>query len=79
VKLLSPERRERADTAVLLITIHEGRNRQVRRMCEAVGHPVQRLTRIRFGPLSAAGMKPGAVRELTPPEVRALKRLVARD
>jgi 23S rRNA pseudouridine2605 synthase len=71
VRRLTPDRLE--------IVIHEGRKRQVRRMCEAVGHPVQRLTRIRFGPLSAAGMKPGAVRELTPPEVRALKRLVARD
>lgn len=77
VKLLAPERRERADTAVLSMTIREGRNRQVRRMCEAVGHPVQRLTRVRFGPLTAAGMKPGAVRELTPAEVRALQQAVA--
>jgi 23S rRNA pseudouridine2605 synthase len=76
-KRIAPERRETADSAVLLMTIREGRNRQVRRMCEAVGHPVQRLTRIRFGPLTAAGMKPGAVRELNRAEVRALKRLVS--
>ena len=79
VKMIAPERRERADSAVLLITIREGRNRQVRRMCEAVGHPVQRLTRTRFGPLTAAGLKPGGVRELAPAEVRALKKLVARN
>jgi 23S rRNA pseudouridine2605 synthase len=78
VKLIAPDRRETADTAVLLMTIREGRNRQVRRMCEAVGHPVQRLTRTRFGPLKAAGMKPGAVRELTPAEVRALQKAVVR-
>lgn len=77
VRRIAPGRRETAERAVLSLTIREGRNRQVRRMCEAVGHPVQRLTRIRFGPLTAAGMKPGAVRELTPAEIRALERLVA--
>lgn len=77
VKRLAPDRRETADTAMLSVTIREGRNRQVRRMCEAIGHPVQRLTRVRFGPLTAAGMKPGAVRDLTPAEIRALKRLVS--
>ena len=61
---------------VLRITIHEGRNRQVRRMCEAVGHPVRRLVRTRIGPLSDRTLKPGAWRELTPDEVRALERAV---
>lgn len=56
------------------ITIHEGRNRQVRRMCEAVGHPVRRLVRTRIGPLRDQRLPPGAWRELTTAEVRALER-----
>ena len=59
---------------ILLITIREGRNRQVRRMCEAVGHPVRKLTRKRIGPLTDRRLKPGEWRELTPAEVRALQR-----
>jgi 23S rRNA pseudouridine2605 synthase len=58
----------------LRVTIHEGRNRQVRRMCEAVGHPVRRLVRTRIGPLRVGSLAPGAWRELTAPEVRALER-----
>jgi 23S rRNA pseudouridine2605 synthase len=61
----------------LRITIHEGRNRQVRRMCGAVGHPVRRLVRTRIGPLRVAGLAPGEWRELTPDEVRALERATA--
>lgn len=58
---------------VLIITIREGRNRQVRRMLEAVGHPVQSLRRLRFGPLGLRGLKPGEWRELTSDEVEKLK------
>jgi 23S rRNA pseudouridine2605 synthase len=58
---------------VLIITIREGRNRQVRRMLEAVGHPVDSLRRIRFGPLSDRGLRPGEWRELTDAEVEKLK------
>ena len=50
----------------LRITIHEGRNRQVRRMCEAVGHPVRRLVRTRIGPIRVGTLAPGQWRELTP-------------
>lgn len=60
------------EPSVLRITIHEGRNRQVRRMCEAVGHPVTRLVRIRIGPLTDRRLKPGEWRTLTLAEVRAL-------
>ena len=67
---------ERAADAVLLMTLREGRNRQVRRMCEAVGHPVKRLIRIRIGPLTDKGLRVGQVRELTSAEVRALKKAV---
>lgn len=59
--------------SVLELTIHEGRKRQVRRMCEAVGHPVLRLVRIRLGPLTLRGLAPGRWRYLTPREVQALR------
>jgi 23S rRNA pseudouridine2605 synthase len=56
----------------LELTIREGRNRQVRRMCEAVGHPVLALQRIAFGPLRLGGLQPGAHRRLGEVELRAL-------
>ena len=59
-------------TAAVELGIHEGRNRQVRRMCEAVGHPVVRLVRTRIGPLRDGSLKPGKWRALTPVEVRRL-------
>jgi 23S rRNA pseudouridine2605 synthase len=61
----------------LRITIHEGRNRQVRRMCDVVGHPVHRLVRTRIGPLRLDSLAPGEWRELTPAEVRALEQAAA--
>jgi 23S rRNA pseudouridine2605 synthase len=57
---------------MLRLVIHEGKNRQVRRMCEAVGHPVRRLVRTRIGPLRDTGLAPGRWRELSGAEVRAL-------
>jgi 23S rRNA pseudouridine2605 synthase len=65
-------RRLRADTVEL--TIHEGRKRQVRRMCEAIGHPVRELTRVRIGPLGLGDLEPGAARRLTEGEVERLRR-----
>lgn len=59
---------------ILRLTIHEGRNRQVRRMCEAVGHPVKRLIRTRIGPLADRKLKPGQWRALSGDELRALER-----
>ena len=56
----------------LRIVIHEGRNRQVRRMCEAVGHPVTRLIRTRIGPITDQRLSPGEWRPLSVDEVRAL-------
>ena len=58
---------------VLIIVIREGRNRQVRRMLEAVGHPVRKLKRIKIGPIADRQLKPGEWRELTPAEVKLLK------
>lgn len=60
----------------LEITIHEGRKRQVRRMAEAVGHPVVRLKRVGLGPLDLGSLPPGRHRFLRPEEVRALYRAV---
>jgi 23S rRNA pseudouridine2605 synthase len=65
-------RSEASATSALEITIHEGRNRQVRRMCEAVGHPVLRLVRTRIGPVRDARLGPGEWRALTPGEVQGL-------
>lgn len=75
VRLLTRGRGDR--DGVLVMTIREGRTRQVRRMCEAVGHPVRALTRTRIGPLSDRRLKPGQWRELTLEEIRAVKKSVS--
>jgi pseudouridine synthase len=59
---------------MLSIVIHEGRNRQVRKMCEAIGHPVVKLRRVAIGPIRDARLRPGDFRELSADEVTALKR-----
>jgi 23S rRNA pseudouridine2605 synthase len=67
----------RRDVSLVDITIHEGRNRQVRRMFEVVEHPVLALTRLRFGPISLGELAPGAVRPASAREIAALHRIVA--
>ena len=62
------------DRSLLEITVHEGKNRLVRRMCEKIGHPVLRLKRIKLGTLNIKGVKPGQYRLLNPKEVRELKK-----
>ena len=64
---------------VLLITIKEGRNRQIRKMCEAVGLEVARLRRISVGPLKLGMLKPGSVRELTAEELRAIRTAIGKE
>jgi 23S rRNA pseudouridine2605 synthase len=64
---------------VLRLVIHEGRNRQVRRMCDAIGHPVERLVRTRIGPLRDPKLRPGTWRPLELAEVRALERAASGD
>jgi 23S rRNA pseudouridine2605 synthase len=76
VRLL-PSRLRSLDT--LELTIHEGRNRQVRRMCEAVGHPVESLQRTAFGPLQVGKLPAGAHRRLSDAEIRRLRAAVAGD
>jgi pseudouridine synthase len=67
VKLLAGKK------SVLQITVREGRNRQVRKMCDAIGHPVDRLRRVAIGPIRDRSLKVGAWRELTNDEVKKLK------
>lgn len=64
---------------VLLITIKEGRNRQIRKMCEAVGLEVARLRRISVGPLRLGMLKPGTWRELTAEELRAIRTAIGKE
>ena len=73
VELLS-ERRTEGETSVLRVTIHEGRTRQVRKMADAIGHPVRTLKRTRIGPLADKNLRLGTYRELTAEEVRRLKK-----
>jgi 23S rRNA pseudouridine2605 synthase len=70
---LLPARRPQSETSLLRITIHEGRSRQVRNMCDAIGHPVRTLRRVRIGPIADKHLRVGAYRELTADEVRRLK------
>ncbi|WP_042346274.1 23S rRNA pseudouridine(2605) synthase RluB [Bacillus massiliigorillae] len=71
VKFLSADKKK--NTAIIQIGIHEGRNRQVRRMFEAIGHPVMKLKREQYGFLTLRGLNTGDARELTPHEVKQLR------
>lgn len=70
----APARVRRLGPAAVELVLHEGRNRQVRRMLDAVGHPVVRLHRSAYAGLTLDGLAPGACRELTAPEVERLRR-----
>ncbi len=72
--MTSPAKASTVAPDVVKLVIHEGRNRQVRRMCEAVGHPVRRLVRVRIGPITDTSLSPGEWRPLTQAEVRDLER-----
>ncbi len=70
--LTAPARVAVVAPGLLRMVIHEGRNRQIRRMCEAVGHPVVRLVRTRIGPVADPSLGPGSYRPLSFDEVRSL-------
>ena len=72
----APARARRLGPGRIELTIHEGRKHQVKRMCEAVGHPVRRLHRSGYAGLDLRGLAPGEWRDLTAEEVAALRRLV---
>ena len=74
--LTSPARARRLGPSRVELTIHEGRNRQVKRMLDAVGHPVTRLHRSAYAGLTLEGLEPGAWRELEPSEVERLRSLL---
>lgn len=73
----APAKASLVSPGVVRLTISEGRNRQVRRMCAAVGHPVLRLVRTRIGPLKDHRLRPGSWRRLSRSETRALERATA--
>jgi 23S rRNA pseudouridine2605 synthase len=75
--ITAPAKVGQVGATALKITIHEGRNRQVRRMCAAVGHPVTRLVRTRVGPLTDRTLRPGEWRPLTLAELRGLAAAVS--
>lgn len=70
--ITAPAKVATVSPSLLRFVIHEGRNRQVRRMCDAVGHPVVRLVRTRIGPLTDPSLGPGSWRPLSADEVRSL-------
>jgi 23S rRNA pseudouridine2605 synthase len=70
--MTAPAKVSQPSPGVLRLTIHEGRNRQVRRMCDALGHPVHRLIRVRIGTLRDPALAPGEWRQLTIGEVKEL-------
>jgi 23S rRNA pseudouridine2605 synthase len=72
--MTAPAKARQPRPGVLEITIHEGRKRQVRRMCEAIGRPVESLERIAFGPLALGDLAEGGVRRLAQPEVERLRK-----
>jgi pseudouridine synthase len=78
VGLVETGRGQHGDQALISITLKEGRGRQVRKMCEAVGHPVVRLRRVRIGPITDPLLKPGMFRDLNDEEVARLKRATAK-
>jgi 23S rRNA pseudouridine2605 synthase len=73
----APARVRRLGPSRIELTLHEGRKHQVKRMCDAVGHPVRSLHRPQYAGLTLEGLKPGELRELTKDEVEALRRLSA--
>jgi 23S rRNA pseudouridine2605 synthase len=73
----APAKVSELSPGLLRIVLHEGRNRQIRRMCDAIGHPVTRLVRTRIGPLSDSTLAPGEWREVEVAEVRRIETAIA--
>ncbi|QHE52567.1 pseudouridine synthase [Pontibacillus sp. HMF3514] len=76
-KILSTDRKK--GTAIVQMILHEGKNRQIRRMFEAMGYPVAKLKRERYAFLTTQGLQPGESRELTPYEVKMLKKAASEN
>lgn len=76
-KLVSSDQAKK--TAIVSLTIHEGKNHQVKKMLQAIGHPVMKLKRENYAFLTLKGVQPGEFRDLNPEEVKQLKKLVSLD
>ena len=72
VRIVHTSATKRGPQTMLIVRLHEGRNRQVRHMCDVIAHPIVRLKRVRIGTLGIGDLKPGDFRDLTPAEVRKL-------
>lgn len=72
VRLLRVVKTREGEEALVELRLREGRNRQVRKMCDAIGHPIERLRRTEIGAISDRHLRPGQVRDLTPDEIRKL-------
>ena len=77
--ITAPAKVSLVDEKLLKMVIHEGRNRQIRRMCESVGHPVKRLIRSRIGPIVDRSLRPGSFRELTNQELKSIRKVLLKD
>jgi len=77
--ITAPAKVSLVDEKLLKMVIHEGRNRQIRRMCESVGHPVVRLIRSRIGPIVDRSLRPGSFRELTNQELKSIRKILLKD
>lgn len=73
IRLIRTTESKRGPRSTLLVRLHEGRNRQVRKMCDAIAHPVVRLKRIRIGPIGIGDLRAGDIRDLTASEIRKLQ------
>jgi 23S rRNA pseudouridine2605 synthase len=72
VRLEHTSETKRGPRATIVVRLHEGRNRQVRRMCDGIAHPIVRLKRIRIGSIGIGDLRPGDFRDLSPAEIRKL-------
>jgi 23S rRNA pseudouridine2605 synthase len=72
VRLERTSETKRGPQATIVVRLHEGKNRQVRRMCDVIAHPIVRLKRIRIGSLGIGDLRPGDIRDLSPAEIRKL-------
>jgi 23S rRNA pseudouridine2605 synthase len=72
VRLLGTTETKRGPQTMLTVRLHEGKNRQVRKMCDAIAHPIVRLKRVRIGSLGVGDLRTGDIRDLSPAEIRKL-------
>lgn len=72
VRLGHTSETKRGPQATIVVRLHEGKNRQVRRMCDVIAHPIVRLKRIRIGSIGVGDLRPGDIRDLSPAEIRKL-------